>query len=231
MVETFIYRIELVEEMTLSDEEIIRRYIANESQRSISRSDGRGMSSIRWVLDKYNVPIRDPRDEMVRYGKLSGEREVKSGRIARLGKTYGPTRGRTNVDSGHLARISILGGKVMGPRIGKQSVEDGTLLRARQMSRKSNDTRLERHVEQILKDTGFEYEHPFVLRGKLCDFYLPEINLVIEADGCYWHGCNDCNVRDSEENRKMKAEKTKQRNRFIEKRGYLLLTVPEHLFS
>jgi DNA mismatch endonuclease (patch repair protein) len=59
------------------------------------------------------------------------------------------------------------------------------------------------HPNKITKNTSIEIkiENELIKRGinyqkqvPLCkiarvDFYLPEFRIVIQADGCYWHGC------------------------------------------
>ena len=53
------------------------------------------------------------------------------------------------------------------------------------------DTKPELEFESYLQVQGIEYEHPKRIGSMLVDFYLPFRNLVIEIDGCYWHGCRE----------------------------------------
>ena len=57
---------------------------------------------------------------------------------------------------------------------------------------KFSNTRPELVVKELLERLNVKYiqQHPI---GDIAnvDFYLPEVNLVIECDGCYWHGCSD----------------------------------------
>ena len=46
---------------------------------------------------------------------------------------------------------------------------------------------LEDDFELKLENIGIQYIHPFLYMGKLFDFYLPDINLVIEIDGIAYH--------------------------------------------
>ena len=39
----------------------------------------------------------------------------------------GKIRGKKNVETGHLSKISIIGGKTQGPKLGKWAVESGQL--------------------------------------------------------------------------------------------------------
>lgn len=49
----------------------------------------------------------------------------------------------------------------------------------------------ERLMKKILKNIGFKFVHQFKVRDiehrYLADFYIPDLNLVIECDGKYWH--------------------------------------------
>mgnify|MGYP001576635131 FL=1 len=86
------------------------------------------------------------------------------------------------------------------------------------------DTKLELTVKARLDSLGANYVHPFNLHNHfLCDFYLPDYNLIIEADGCYWHGCTQCDLPN-----KKGAGRTRSRNAYIEAHGYKLLVIPEH---
>lgn len=49
-------------------------------------------------------------------------------------------------------------------------------------------TSAELKMKGHLDDFGVEYEYQSVIRGFLCDFFIPSKKIVIEADGDYWHG-------------------------------------------
>ncbi len=54
------------------------------------------------------------------------------------------------------------------------------------------DTKPERSFEAQLQVAGYKYEKQKRIGSMLVDFYLPQQNLVVEIDGCWWHGCLDC---------------------------------------
>ncbi len=88
---------------------------------------------------------------------------------------------------------------------------------------KRQNTKLELAVKAKLDALGLRYEHPFNLHDHfLVDFYLPDLNTVIEADGCYWHGCKPCGFNNG------KDARTRSRNAYIKAHGYKLVVVPEH---
>ncbi len=51
------------------------------------------------------------------------------------------------------------------------------------------DTIPEQILEEQLKYQGLRYEKQRRIENMTVDFYLPQHNLVIEVNGCYWHGC------------------------------------------
>ena len=55
---------------------------------------------------------------------------------------------------------------------------------------KFKDTGIELKIEQELKHRGIFYKKQVpLLSVAIVDFYLPEENIVIQADGCFWHNC------------------------------------------
>ncbi|MFS0822779.1 DUF559 domain-containing protein [Bacillus sp. 1P02SD] len=48
-------------------------------------------------------------------------------------------------------------------------------------------TSIEKKLEQLLKDLKINYKYSFVLEKRQYDFLLPNLNLIIECDGDYWH--------------------------------------------
>ena len=56
----------------------------------------------------------------------------------------------------------------------------------------------ENHIADILSDLGLRYEQQYSIGSRTVDFYLPEMNSVIEADGVYGHLRKADRKRDSE---------------------------------
>lgn len=52
------------------------------------------------------------------------------------------------------------------------------------------DTKIELKIEEELKKRGINYQKQVPLcKIAIVDFYLPGQKIVIQADGCYYHGC------------------------------------------
>ncbi len=52
-----------------------------------------------------------------------------------------------------------------------------------------NKSKKENEICKILKKMGYEIESSFKIETKICDVYIPKLNLIIEYFGDYWH-CN-----------------------------------------
>ena len=55
------------------------------------------------------------------------------------------------------------------------------------LARKGNTTKAERAVEGWLQERGVDYEKQYKIGSHYVDFFVPEENVVMEADGAFWH--------------------------------------------
>lgn len=76
-------------------------------------------------------------------------------------------------------------------------------------------TSLEIKVSEVLVKLGVNFEEQKVIGRAIVDFYIPDINLCIEADGEYWH------------NLPGKKEKDRWRDWILKKKGYLVVRLTE----
>lgn len=66
----------------------------------------------------------------------------------------------------------------------------------------SIETRMMTELDRLQVDYIFQFE----VGGKfICDFYLPEKNLIIECDGIYWHSTQEAQNRDKSKDAYLKA--------------------------
>ena len=56
----------------------------------------------------------------------------------------------------------------------------------------------ENNIAEILSELGLRYEQQYSIGSRTVDFYLPEMNSVVEADGVYGHLRKADRKRDSE---------------------------------
>lgn len=85
-------------------------------------------------------------------------------------------------------------------------------------------TQIEAQLYAFLSDGEIVFEAQKRFGKYSTDAFVPSLNLIIEADGCYWHGCADCGFKGQGDDVKEAA-----REAFLKKR-YELFRVPEHAF-
>lgn len=56
------------------------------------------------------------------------------------------------------------------------------------LSKKKKNTKPERELKTILKELGIKFKQSYKYKGYYFDFYLLELNILVEVDGVYWHG-------------------------------------------
>ena len=89
---------------------------------------------------------------------------------------------------------------------------------------KFQDTGIEQKIEQFLFENRISYRKQENIMNLLnVDFYLPDFNVIIEADGCYWHGCK---IHHPEKYRA--AGKDHMRTQTMRGAGYTVLRLWEH---
>lgn len=96
-------------------------------------------------------------------------------------------------------------------------------------------SRWEDSVAKIMTDAGIVYRRQFRIKGSRhpFDFFIPSLNLIIELDGCFWHGCEVCTTKTMRS--RYPHMKRARRNdpiitRFAESKGYRVLRITEHDF-
>ena len=85
-----------------------------------------------------------------------------------------------------------------------------------QQQNSKEPTSIEKKVYEELKNRGLLFEKQYLVNGKfLVDAYIPSLNLVIEADGEYWHSLPKV------------VKKDKAENAYLTKCGFNLLRLTE----
>ena len=100
------------------------------------------------------------------------------------------------------------------PQIGRTEPDENVEKRLEGLSktlRKKGPTCLEKDLYKFLDSQGIEYVSQKRIKRTLADAYIPKYNLVLFADGIYWH--------DMEENK----EKDKRHNEMLKDLGYNVL--------
>mgnify|MGYP001575066446 CR=1 FL=1 len=93
----------------------------------------------------------------------------------------------------HKKRLSFLlkGNKInLGRKYSEEKNRKNREWHINHPSRKFKDTKIELAIEAELIKRGINYQKQVPLcKIAIVDFYLPEYRIVIQADGCFWHGC------------------------------------------
>lgn len=99
-----------------------------------------------------------------------------------------------------LKRMSVAQQKrwdAVGNRHSEETLEKMRVARSKQ--KRVFRSSLEVTVAEMLDAEGISYERNRVVEGlgkHQWDFILREANVLLEVDGCYWHGCPDCGYPD-----------------------------------
>jgi very-short-patch-repair endonuclease len=88
-----------------------------------------------------------------------------------------------------------------------------------EMYREGQPTSLELIVMKILDSLEIKYIHNFQMGPFSVDFWIDSYNLVIEADGEYWHSLPG------------RASSDKRRDTWLTNRGYKILRLPESIIK
>lgn len=107
-------------------------------------------------------------------------------------------------------------------RHGKKSI-----LIANEALWKTSSTGIENKIYEILNNNGIDFKKQFIVyydevKYKVYDFHLPEYNLLIEADGIYWHG-HPMFFKSLNETQLINVENDKFKNELAKEKGYNLI--------
>lgn len=85
-------------------------------------------------------------------------------------------------------------------------------------------TTIESKVLFALKESGIRFIEQKGFKGFFYDFYLPDQRILIEVDGCFWHGCSICGI----EGYPIKVRNDAAKDKLACNLGMTLLRLPEH---
>lgn len=93
------------------------------------------------------------------------------------------------------------------------------------------DTSIEIKIQKFLSLLHIEYiTHKYIseiTHAYQCDIFIPSKKIIIECDGCYWHGCLICN-KNINEIQKEQIKKDKLRTKELQEKGFKVLRLREH---
>ncbi len=84
---------------------------------------------------------------------------------------------------------------------GRAQIAKASLAGRIKQSKRLSPTSIEKKLYEELEKRGFYFEKQFLVGNRfIVDAYIPSLNLVIEADGDYWHGLEKNKVTDMRKN-------------------------------
>jgi DNA mismatch endonuclease (patch repair protein) len=89
-----------------------------------------------------------------------------------------------------------------------------------------NISSVEKAIYKELNSLNIYFISHYQIYVMWVDVYVPKYNLVIEVDGCYWHGCKKCGFDD--ERAKEARKKDRQRDYHLKNEGYKIVRIKEH---
>ena len=85
---------------------------------------------------------------------------------------------------------------------------------------------IELAVESLLLSLGIPFEKQKAVGRYIADFFLPNVGIYMEVDGCYWHGCAECGYA-----RKVRQDRVatdKRKDAYFRHHRLTLVRIPEH---
>lgn len=97
-------------------------------------------------------------------------------------------------------------------------------------NRRNRNTRPALIFAKLLEDKNIKCEIEFKIGKHFVDFYLPDFNMVVEINGCYWHQCEKCNQNSGHNGMTAEEIRNKEalRLEYIKSKGYKVKVIWEH---
>lgn len=84
----------------------------------------------------------------------------------------------------------------------------------------------EKKVKRFFDKNNISYMQQVKIKNRVFDFYLPKQNILIEVDGCYWHGKPE-KYKVLNETQKEHKKIDQEKNKLAKEQGYKLIRIWE----
>jgi len=139
-------------------------------------------------------------------GRKATPEQIEKNRLGHLGRHPSEATRRKYSEAGkrkiwtpeHLANLKAAGLKRRGEKRRPKTEQEKQEIRERMLrhlavnKKKSTDIELAIEAELVRRQIHFVKQKR--LLNFLVDFYLPDYEVVIECDGCFWHACPECDL-------------------------------------
>ena len=89
-----------------------------------------------------------------------------------------------------------------------------------------NGTSIELFVSAYLDKLGIEHKTQERIGYYIVDIYIPSQKLIINVDGCFWHGCEKCGFNSARHIAKRRSDQ--KRYHYLVGKGYIVKSIWEH---
>jgi len=125
------------------------------------------------------------------YGKTHSDKSKKEISKSRKGKSMGKNNPMSNPNYKEKARINLKKKWDNGEMEHVRQIMSDTLKNTRKSGKIKSVIRSKKEKEIIkeIRKLGYIVKHSHRVESKICDIFIPKLNLIIEYNGDYWH-CN-----------------------------------------
>jgi DNA mismatch endonuclease, patch repair protein len=157
-------------------------------------------------------------------GYQNGEKNPSFGRIASPEEIKNKTR--KMIELAHFRKGKTYQ-EVYGEKRAEQISQAMSLGAVQRLSKqKTSFTKPELEMKKLLDSWGIKYEFQYPIGYYCVDFYIPSKKLIIQIDGCYWHGCSE-HFNDLNRTQKKNTRIDHSCNSYLKNRGYDILRIWE----
>jgi len=125
------------------------------------------------------------------YGKTHSDKSKKEISKSRKGKSTGKNNPMTNPKHRERAKVNLKDKWDNGEMEHVRQIMSDTLKKTRKLGKIKSVIRSKKEKEIIreIRNMGYVVKHSHRIETKICDIFIPKLNLIIEYNGDYWH-CN-----------------------------------------
>lgn len=125
------------------------------------------------------------------YGKTHTKKTKNKISKSRKGKGTGENNAMANLDHREKSRLEIIKKWQRGEMEHARQIMSNKMKETRRLGKIKSVVRSKKEKEIVLeiKKIGYDVKHSLKIDTKICDIYIPKLNLIIEYNGDYWH-CN-----------------------------------------
>jgi DNA mismatch endonuclease (patch repair protein) len=96
-------------------------------------------------------------------------------------------------------------------------------LEGRQRIQKGRATNVQKRLWRAIETAGLTFEKEHIVKPKfIVDAAFPEQSLIVELDGCYWHG-HECRFNELTERQEKQQKRDRARDKYLKTCGWTVL--------